>query len=699
MNVQSSLHASSDRLAGGVAERVATVLNRHGVRLTIGGEPTFVPIDPEGDEWQHAAVGPMKLAAAWAMARWLVARNMASATTFFAPGKCYPGELNPRWVIWLVQERDGGPIIPQPGDGGGPVSPSAVATLRRELATRLRVADCWRRFTEDLEPEEHPPGETELPEVWALLLDFDEGHWLATAWPEDASRLTNAVGPAGLRLQLHLLSEGVTRRAVVLERRGERLSIFLPPVIQDVFLQLLSHTAAALQVAGIATAEWQGAIPADEAGRWSTIGLSADPGVLEVNLPACHTWHEYDRWLRVVTDAAAACGLRPWRHPIPGFPEESGGGNHLLWGGPTPADNPFFSRPGWVASILRYWQRHPSLSYTFCGTYAGPHSQAPRADESGVPLHDLEWAWRHLELLPPGEDHRQAIADTVRFLQTDVAANGHRSEICFDKFWNGGSPAGLAGLIEFRAIGSLPQPAWSSSVALLWQTLAAWLLQHPCRQPARNFGRELHDRHLLPTMLWDDLSDVLADLRRDGFDLLPHLYREIWAWRFPTLLEFVAGDARLTIRRALQPWPVIGGDGSGTSRFVDTSLHRFECVANKSFRERFQLRVVGRLLPLAIVPLRNPRQGPRPDVTTGGDTAWLAGLRYRRTRLHPSLHPGIPPQLPLVIEIASDADRQAFVLREDSPVFARYDGVACPPGPTCRPLAPGDITCDLRVAE
>lgn len=381
MNVQSSLHASSDRLAGGVAERVATVLNRHGVRLTIGGEPTFVPIDPEGDEWQHAAVGP---------------------------------------------------IIPQPGDGGGPVSPSAVATLRRELATRLRVADCWRRFTEDLEP--------------------------------------------------------------------------------------------------------------DEAGRWSTIGLSADPGVLEVNLPACHTWHEYDRWLRVVTDAAAACGFRPWRHPTPGFPEESGGGNHLLWGGPTPADNPFFSRPGWVASILR--RRYRAVSADRCG--------GQRPSERDLLRQVLEW-W---------QSGRVGRADRV---------SGHRF-------------VAAAGVVQQRG----------PSVA---------------------------------------------------------------------------------------------------------NARRFECVANKSFRERFQLRVVGRLLPLAIVPVRNPRQGPRPDVTTGGDTAWLAGLRHRRTRLHPSLHPGIPPQMPLVIEIASDADRQAFVLREDSPVFARYDGVACAPGPTCRPLAPGDITCDLRVAE
>ena len=686
--------AHTDRVRlDAVADRVATALQRHAVRLTIGGEPTFVPFSPEGDEWHFAAVGPTKLAAAEALARQLREKAMPQATVFFAPGKCYPGELNPRWAIWLVQGRDGSPIMPGLGAGGA-ASSGAVATLRRGLVARLRVDDLWRRFFGDQEGDEAAAGAGDHAEVWAILLDHADGRWVATGWPDGVSLLTNAAGPAGLRLPLHLLADDVPRRAVVLERRGDALAIFLPPLLQDPFLEILSQAAAAVQAAGIGQVAWQGTIPVDDAGCWTTLGLTADPGVLEINLPACDTWYAYDFWLRVVTDAAATCGLRPWRQPKSGFPEDSGGGNHLLWGGPTPADNPFFSRPGWVASVLRYWQRHPSLSYLFSGKYVGPHSQAPRADESGAAAHDLEWAWQFLESLPPGEDHRQAIADTLRFLQTDLTANGHRSEICFDKFWNGAGPAGMAGLIEFRAVASLPEAAWSSGVALVWQALAAWLLDHPCRHPVRHFGGALHDRHLLPTLLWDDFATVLADLRRGGFEFDPAIYREIWAWRFPTLLEFAAGDARLTIRQALQPWPLLGGDGSGTSRLVDTSLHRFECVANEAFRRDWQVRVVGRLLPLSIVPLT----APAAEATTGCGAVWLAGLRYRRTRLEPSLHPGIPPQLPLLLEVVSESERHVFRLTEDSPVFERHAAAEVPPGPACRGLAPGDITYDLRVA-
>jgi uncharacterized protein (DUF2126 family) len=671
-----------------VEARVTSVFARHAVQLTIGGEPTFVPVSPKGDEWHHAAVGPTKLAAAEAMASQLQATVMSRATAFFAPGKCYADELDPRWVIWLVQERDGTSIMPRIG-GDGAASPLTVAALRRELLTRLQIEDGWRRFDD---PADAAGGENRS-EVWALLLDRDDCGWSTRPWPAGACLLTTAAGPAGLRLPLDMLPDNVPRRAVVLERRGDRLAIFLPPLLQEPFVELLTHLAAAVREAGIGAVDWQGSIPPDDAGRWTTLGLTADPGVLEVNLPACHSWREYDFWLRAVNNAAAACGLRSWRQPARGLPEDSGGGGHLLWGGPTPADNPFFSRPGWVASILRYWQQHPALSYVFSGKYVGPHSQAPRADESGASPHDLEWAWASLDQLPPGEDHREAIAAAVRFLQTDVAANSHRSEICFDKFWHGERPAGRAGLIEFRALASLPEAGWSSSVALLWQAIAAWLLDHRCRQPVRSFGRSLHDRHLLPTVLWNDLTAVLADLHRGGFPLDPQPYRAIWSWRFPPLLEFVDGDAMLSIRQAAEPWPLISSD-SGTSRLVDTSLQRFECAANHAFRERFQLRVAGRLLPLAILPRPT---GWLTDAVEG-DGCWLAGLRYRKTWLQWSLHPSIPRHIPLLLEIISNSQRQAFVLDEASPLFTPHAGPPPPPGPACQPLVPGDLTYDLRVA-
>ncbi|HEY5780017.1 MAG TPA: transglutaminase family protein, partial [Terrimicrobiaceae bacterium] len=50
------------------ASRAEAMFNKHGVQLTLGGEPTYVPISPEGPEWNYAAVGPTKLTYAWKVA-------------------------------------------------------------------------------------------------------------------------------------------------------------------------------------------------------------------------------------------------------------------------------------------------------------------------------------------------------------------------------------------------------------------------------------------------------------------------------------------------------------------------------------------------------------------------------------------------------------------------------------------------------
>jgi uncharacterized protein (DUF2126 family) len=426
-------------------------------------------------------------------------------------------------------------------------------------------------------------------------------------------------------------------------------------------------------------------VPSDETGTWSRLGIAADPGVLEINLPPCATWREYARWMEVLERATTESGLVSFKQISPEDQIGTGGGNHLLFGGPSLEDHPFFGRPAWVTSILRYWQQHPSLAYLFTGQYVGPSSQAPRPDEGASALYDLEMAYRFLEALPAG-DHRYLISETLRHLHTDTSGNTHRSETSFDKFWNVNFDGGCRGLIEFRAVETFPKAEWMSAIALLWKTLAAWLLAHPFTEPLVDLGDKLHDAYFLPSFLWADFEKILRDLRGAGFKLPPAIFRAIFDWRYPVMLQHGHGPATLTVRRAQEGWPLLCEqplEGGSTSRFVDTSIERLEFVATRNFATGHSIRVAGRELTLQAFP--------------GGKRG--AGLRYRRTALYPSLHPGIPPQMPLMVTVTGGGKTTAYRLEQDRRIFVEDTESIAPVSDSnpCRKLNPRLVTYDLRL--
>lgn len=630
----SPLAANPQQDLGSTAAEVERRLMQAGIALTFGGEPTYVPEQPEGAEWSVAADGPTKLTYAKALARELEQRVWPGSTLLYCPGKRYDGEVNPRWALRLITGADGSPVVAWPQADGQPrpVLPCEGAeALLAAIGAALGCALQPLELRDPLQLEQR---------VWAAPLCFEE-QWQAAAWPlaEEHRVLLGAPGPAGLRLPLQHFPEGVLRQVLTLELNASGWTLFLPPLARQPLERLL-------QVIASASAPWcqpelSGVLPLDIEGAWQVLGLTADPGVLEVNLPVCSTWADYADWMEALELAGQAVGLRSWKQNGAQV-DGSGGGNHLLWGGPSLASNPFFHRPAWLVGILRYWQHHPCLAYLFSGNSVGPASQAPRPDEGSAAWLDLELAHQVLEQLPPG-DQRVAISETLRHLHADKSGNTHRSEISLDKFWNPAWTAGCQGLIEFRALEMMPHQQWSASVALLWRALAVHLLNPGCRpQSLRPWGNSLHDRAMLPSQLWADLETVLAELAADDLPLEAELFRPIWHWRFPTLLQWQDGKgAELEIRRALEPWPLLCDtpvEGGSTSRFVDSSLRRFELIANPAFRRHYRLDLQGRPLPLG----------------SGSDQP--LAVRYRLEQLYPCLHPCIPAQVPLLLDLQPSED-------------------------------------------
>jgi uncharacterized protein (DUF2126 family) len=665
--------------AQSAAKWADAIFAKEGIRLTLGGEPTYVPENPEGAEWSYSAVGPTKLSYARRMAEELLKTRMAGGAVFFSPGKQYPGEVNPRWALRMLARRDGQPIFRGRASNRRTEESQALAFLQ-SLPGRLGLRAEWMPFTDP---------RAEAVKAWVLPLDHDGSGWSSAEWKikPDERMLLATEGPAGLRLPLYLLPPDVPRRALAAELVDGRFCLFFPPLLQGAFTELLAAVGDSLSAAKIGLYELQGYVPDDTDKIWTTLGLAADPGVLEINLPPCMDWQEYDAWMHELHDCAERSGLRSWKQPYSDYPGGTGGGNHLLWGGPSIDENPFFSRPGWLASILRLFQRHPSLAYFFTGCYVGASSQAPRPDESAKELFDLEMAYHFLESLPPG-DHRALINETLRHLHTDVTGNAHRSETSFDKFWNPGWPGGCNGLIEFRAIESLPHPEWMSAIALLWRCIAALAAVKPASGPLKAYRGDLHDRYFLPSCLLADLESLLDELRDAGCPIPREVFRKMWDWRFPNLLSHKDGAARLEVRRAHESWPLLCEtpvDGGTTSRFVDTSMHRLEFRANDAFADTHDLFVHGRRLPLT---------------ATAPDTR-LAGLRYRRSCLYPCLHPGIPIHLPLDIVIADAATAEPLaVYRMDfnTTSFRRIDDAVLPKrAKPCRPIFKGALTHDLRL--
>ena len=122
-----------------LGDKVDKDLTAQDVRLTMGGEPTFVSVDDyESAEWNTAATGPTKLAVADQLIRRLRDRFAPGGLLHYGQGKWYPGEPLPRWAFALLWRKDGKPIWQNP------------ALLAAEGSALALSSDEAHRFSESL---------------------------------------------------------------------------------------------------------------------------------------------------------------------------------------------------------------------------------------------------------------------------------------------------------------------------------------------------------------------------------------------------------------------------------------------------------------------------------------------------------------------------------------------------------------------
>lgn len=700
------------------------------VRLTMGGEPTFVSIDDmDGAEWNNAAVGPTKQGLAENLVRRLRDRFAPGGMLHYGQGKWYPGEQLPRWSYSIYWRTDREPLWENPDliDREVPKVPASVASAEKfvtRLCTQLGLpADSAIPAYEDagyfslaeqklpigVDPKnnklEDPIERARLVGVFSRGITKPTGYvlpiqvwntqdrgrrWVTERWKLRRDRLYLNPGdsPIGLRLPLGSLPYiaaidlprveprdpfdpgeplpdrrtlqqrrrtvaleappvsgwvgtndvgGSVRTALAVEPRNGHLCVFLPPV-QDA--EDYAALVAAIEDAAASSGNQirlEGYTPPFDR-QLSVIKVTPDPGVIEVNVHPANNWGELVDITTGLYEDARLCRLGTEKFMLDGRHTGTGGGNHIVLGGTTPQDSPFLRRPDVLASVVAYWQNHPSLSYLFSGLFIGPTSQAPRMDEArNDQLYELELALQEVHrsrgFTPPW------LVDRIfRNLLVDVTGNTHRAEICIDKLYSPDGPTGRLGLVEFRSFEMPPHAQMSLAQQLLVRALIAWFWEQPYRRPLVKWGTALHDRFMLPHFVWQDFKEIIGDLNTAGFSIHADWFAPHREFRFPRIGTIQREGLTVEIRQALEPWHVLGEEGvpGGTARYVDSSLERVQVKVDGQAGDRFAVTCNGFEIPMT---------------ATGKFGECVAGVRYRAWNPASCLHPTVGRHVPLTFDV------------------------------------------------
>jgi uncharacterized protein (DUF2126 family)/transglutaminase-like putative cysteine protease len=714
-----------------IATAVDAQLQQLDVRLTMGGEPTFVAAnDPDGAEWNTAALGPAKRKLAAELYHRLRDKFAANGLAHFGQGKWYPGEQLPRWSLNSFRRKDGEPMWNNRAliaDEAGPAALGEDVAQRflSCVASKLKLDAAhifpayedafyylWRerRLPVNVDPLksrlEDPMERARLAKVFEQGLErvigqvlpiarsADERQWQTGSWflRRERCYLLPGDSPIGYRLPLdsqpwvsssdypyvhspdptqsfaalpsiaeirrqfaereapdaqsalppvpspQVSAADLPRTSMCAEPRNGVLYIFMPPARElEHYLELVAAVEAAAEELGQPVILEGYEPPRDP--RLETFRVTPDPGVIEVNIHPSATWAELSERTTFLYEAARETRLISEKFMLDGRHVGTGGGNHIVLGGASVGDSPFLRRPDLLRSLLSYWHNHPSLSYLFSGLFIGPTSQAPRVDEArNDSLYELEIAFRQFPKV--GASNAPWLLDRLmRNLLIDVSGNTHRTEFCIDKLYSPDGPTGRLGLLEMRAFEMPPHARMSLTQQLLLRAMVARFWSRPY-EPASlvRWGTELHDRFLLPHFVAQDFADVLGEMRAAGFALEEEWFAPHFEFRFPKFGDFSVRGMTLELRQALEPWHVMGEEGSagGAVRYVDSSLERLQVKVSGLAPGRYSVTCNGRAVPL------------RPTGTVG---EFVGGVRYRAWQPAAALHPNIGVHAPLTFDL------------------------------------------------
>jgi len=224
-----------------LGDRVEESLLNGDVRLTMGGEPTFVSdSDMESDQWNEAADGEDKRRLGYDLAERLLQDFAPRGFIHQGQGKWYPGEPIPRWQYAIYWRTDGKALwqdhalLADPTKDNG-ADHAAAATFARELADGLNVDPrhampayedtfyfLWEtgNLPSNVDPRQIDPADklerqtlAELLEVGLdkpkgyvlpLEYDHDEDRWASSPWDFKREHLFLLPGNSGMGLRLPL---------------------------------------------------------------------------------------------------------------------------------------------------------------------------------------------------------------------------------------------------------------------------------------------------------------------------------------------------------------------------------------------------------------------------------------------------------------------------------------------------------------